>query len=187
MTPQSAQLAWPTVAEHLRTAAELQEFLGTVGKETLQRIHPKPSVPRAWALDELFFSIEAWAGDDVGISLDPLGTYLKDARPCVWTIAGMWDFEKLKARLERGETFGSHLYFHWDTADDEWNFRMHPVSEIAAVPALFRSLEFDGNSISVDSCQFMEQMLYENHDRSRLRDRANSSIATAAAFLGLGR
>ncbi len=186
MSTDTARLEWPTIKEYLKTATALHEFLKNGGRTILERYtREKVSVSNGWTCDASFLYVESWCGEDVGIALDPLGTYLRNGSPGLWVVAGLWDFEKLRRRLEENAIFGTHLYFHWDTPDEGWDFRMHPVSEIASFLPSLRAIESAGNEIGMDSFQFMHRITYDDHDLSVLEERVDVSVGKAAAFLGV--
>ena len=126
-------LRWDSISRFLSLSSDLREFLARPGRAMLQRYSKgSVSIPKLWTVDEMFFYLEAWNGGGgyLGLGLDPLGTYLRDASPCVWVIAGIWHFEALKKHVEDQRTFGSHIYFAWNTADDKWSHEMHPVGRL---------------------------------------------------------
>lgn len=141
-------------------------------------------VPGAWPVDPRFFLIEPFNGE-LGLSIDPLGTYLRDGNACVWVIAGIWDPEALRRYLAENRTFGTHIYFGWSNEEDEWDFAMHPVSEAPSLLARVSELQDSGNEVELDSFQFMERIPVNTGDLETLESRVATPLAKAAALLGI--
>lgn len=177
---------WSTVSMFLSTACELHEFLKGRWRKTLSSYGKSSSVrvPNTWTLGEKLFFVESYIGS-LGISLDPLGCYLRSGKPCVWVIAEIGHLEALRKYLEDGRTFGTHIYFDWDAADGKWDFAMHPVSEAAALMDRLRELESQGHEVNMDSLAFMDHIPVDRNDLPALEPRVPAAVERAAATLGL--